>query len=376
MNRNFTSSLVTLTLLACVPGCGGSSTQGTTTPDAGSGTSDDASTPATDSSTGDAASASQACADWARARCQLFDSCSNGLYVPIHWGDEATCEANSVALCMTDLAAQGTAASAASFEACANALPTESCANFLGENPIAACAPLAGSVATGAACLTSSQCQSTFCALAATSTCGVCASVPQAGASCGVDADCGGRNSLTCAEGTCVALGAASASCSKTAPCGIGLNCVGEKKTAPGTCQPAASTVGATCDPNEATGAGCDATLELSCDPTTNMCVQNTVVPASATCGQVSGGIAKCSASGTCVVPTSDAGAEDAGAADAGTADAGTAPITGTCLAAAANGSACDTSSGPSCVPPAKCVTVSDASTAGTCQAPSAANCQ
>ena len=52
---------------------------------------------------------------------------------------------------MTDLAAQGTAASAASFEACANALPTESCANFLGENPVAACAPLAGSVATGAA---------------------------------------------------------------------------------------------------------------------------------------------------------------------------------------------------------------------------------
>ena len=365
MNHRFPSTLLAFSLVALASACGGSSTlaTGPLADGGGSGGGGD-SGPLGDAgtSTGDAGTAAQACADSARARCQRYDACSNGLYVSIHWGDEATCEANTTAVCMTNLAAPGTAASPATVEACAHAIPTETCADFFGANPPSACAALAGSVATGAACLTSSQCQSTYCAVSPNATCGVCAAVPKAGDACTVEADCGARGGLACAQGACVALGAASASCSRGAPCGIGLSCVGEKKTAPGTCQPAASTVGATCDPKQATGPGCDLTLQLACDPATSQCVLDTVVAAAATCGQVGGGLAKCSTSGTCVVTTSDAGAEDGGA------DAGAAPITGTCLAAAANGAACDTAIGPACVPSAKCVTGSDAGTAGTCR--------
>jgi hypothetical protein len=94
------------------------------------------------------------------------------------------------------------------------------------------------------------------------------------------------------------------------------------------------------------------------------------VVAAGQTCGDVNGGTAKCSTSGTCVIPSSDAGPDDAGA------DAGAAPSIGTCLAAATTGAACDTALGPPCIPAAKCVTSSDASTAGTCQVPNPTTCQ
>ncbi len=196
--------------LAIFAACSGSSVQplpaadsgnpGSVGEDSGSSSTDGAS--ATDSSSSaDAGPATQACLDWAQARCKRFDSCSSDLYVSIHWGDEATCEANGAALCATDLAAPGTAASATTYEACATALPAESCSDFLGLNPVAACAPLAGSVAAGAACLTSSQCQSTYCAVSSTASCGACAAVPKAGDPCTVAADCGSRGGLTCAEG-------------------------------------------------------------------------------------------------------------------------------------------------------------------------------
>jgi hypothetical protein len=365
MNHSFPTTLLAFSFVALTSACSGATSPATGPGSDGGGGGGGDSGPVVDAGpSGDAGSAAQACADSARARCQRYDACSNGLYTTIHWGDESTCETNTTAICLTNLAAPGTAASAATVEACASAIPTESCADFFGVNPPAACAALAGTLAAGAACLTSSQCQSTYCAVPSNAACGVCAAVPKAGDACAVEADCGSRGGLTCAQGACVAFGAASASCGKGAPCGIGLSCVGEKKTTPGACQPAASTVGATCDSKQQTGPGCDGTLQLSCDPATSQCVLDTVVTASATCGQVGGGVAKCATSGTCVLSTSDGGAEDGGA------DAGAAPITGACLAAAANGAACDTASGPACVPSAKCVTASDASTAGTCTVP------
>jgi hypothetical protein len=374
MNRTLASASVALALLSSVA-CGGSSSSLTNSSSDGGDT--DGSSPATgdggsagDSSALGDGSASQACADWARARCQRYDACSDGLYVQIHWGDEATCESSGVQTCTIGLSSNGTASSAATFEACAQALPAESCADFLGDSPVSACAALAGSLANGAPCVGSSQCQSTYCAVPQYATCGVCAAVPAAGSACAVAADCGARGGLTCAENVCVAFGQASASCSAAAPCGIGFDCVGATKTQPGSCQATVATVGATCDPKRATAASCDPTLELTCDPTTKMCVQNTVVDAGATCGAVGGGEAKCAASGTCVIPTADAGADDAGS------DAGAAQTTGTCLAAAATGSPCDTSAGPACIAPAKCVTASDASTAGTCQVANPATCQ
>ena len=240
--------------------CGGSSAAPPTSSGSdGGGTSEDSGTVPSDGSVSDSAtlgdgSASQACADWAAARCQRYDACSDALYNQIHYGSEAACVTASVQTCAIGLAATGTAATAETFEACAQALPTESCADFLGDNPVSACAALAGTLAIGAPCIGSSQCQSTYCAIPQYATCGVCAAVPAAGSPCVVTAECGARGGLACAEGVCVAYGGANASCSGAAPCGIGFDCVGAKKTAPGTCQPTVTTVGATCVPDRFDG--------------------------------------------------------------------------------------------------------------------------
>jgi hypothetical protein len=305
----------------------------------------------------------KACADWAQARCARLDACSNSTYSVIHYGSQATCVANSAAQCATDLAAAQTASTPSFFEACAASITAESCGDLLGANLTAACAPLAGPIANGSPCFAASQCQSTYCAIPQYATCGACAAVPNAGDTCAVDADCGARNHLTCSKaGTCVAFGVAAGSCDKDTPCGPGLSCVGAKKTTPGACAASGSTVGATCDANQQTGPACDAELSLACDPATSMCTADTLVGASATCGTVDGGVARCESAGTCVIPTLDAGDGD----DAGDAGAAQATTTGSCVAASANGAACD-GTDTQCIAPAKCV-IPDGGAGGTCQ--------
>jgi hypothetical protein len=83
------------------------------------------------------------------------------------------------------------------------------------------------------------------------------------------------------------------------------------------------------------------------------MCVAAPYVGAGGACGDVSNKIVLCNGASICF-----------GAS-------GTTP--GTCKAIALEGQACDTSAGPSCMAPARCVTT--ASTAGTCQLPDPATC-
>jgi hypothetical protein len=97
------------------------------------------------------------------------------------------------------------------------------------------------------------------------------------------------------------------------------------------------------------------------------------IVAAGDTCGVVSAGVARCGSEGTCVL--ADAGAPgdvedagDGGGSDAGNGDAGASvSTTGTCLAAAPAGSACDPTNGPTCVLPAKCVIATEGGTTGVC---------
>jgi hypothetical protein len=100
------------------------------------------------------------------------------------------------------------------------------------------------------------------------------------------------------------------------------------------------------------------------------MCASEMIVAGGAECGDVSAGVARCGANGTCVLMASDAGGPvDAGpdAGDGGEiADAGL-PTRGTCLAAASAGAACDVVNGPACVLPAKCVITTDGGTVGSC---------
>jgi hypothetical protein len=370
---SFAALAVTATALG-LSACSSSSSNGSGATDAGVSDAPEETTDGSASpdgaigSNGDSGAAS-ACAAYAQARCARLDACSNATYTVLHYGSHATCVSDVAAQCATSLAAPQTAATPGYFSGCATALATESCSDLLGANPPPACTPLAGPLAAGAACFASAQCQSTYCAVASTANCGVCAALPAAGATCAVDADCGSRNSLTCSKaGTCVAYGAAGASCDKDDPCGPSLSCVGAdaKTSTPGTCTASAAAVGAACDPT--TGAGCDATLLLTCDGVTKQCVADTLVTASQVCGSSDGSVARCEANGTCEIP--DAGPP----ADGG--DAGAAVTTGTCLAAAATGAACDSASGPACVPPAKCIVTDDAGTAGTCQlgSPNACN--
>ena len=345
-------SLVVGLLLATATGCGSSTT------------SSNGTTPAT------------ACADVAHAQCVKHEACSLASFANDHsYGSEADCEARVAPSCVNALAAQGTGQSPANIESCVAQYPNYSCTDFRDNNPSGACLPPAGTRANGAVCGANAQCTSTFCHIAQNETCGVCAAQPVADAPCSYAGDCG-RN-LGCAiassatTGTCAARVASAGTClTNTNPCQAGYACVGDNETnaTSGTCQSQGNTLGAACDRSRKTEANCDAEFGLTCVPTAagssvGTCQAITLVGAGQTCGVLGSapitGEALCNAGGLCAkVNTSDA--------------------TGTCVAAAADGAACDsdTSVGPPCLPPAKCVAITAGTTAGTCIVPDATKCQ
>jgi hypothetical protein len=273
-----------------------------------------------------------------------------------------TCETRTAVPCVSALGATGTGQTPVMLESCAAAYPSEACGDFLDDNPVAACTPPAGAGATGTACGASAQCASTFCAVAEYQVCGTCQPLPAVGAPCQVADDCG--RDLACAtptgatSGTCAAYVASGDMClSGVNPCASGLACVGDDTTAmtTGTCQATEAALGAACDGSRKTAPNCEAGLGLVCIPT-----------------------AKGSSIGTCqniqlVAPAATCG------------DLGAAPITGfadceaggVCVAAAADGAACDSdpTKGPPCLAPAKCVPASATGTAGTCTVPDATTC-
>ena len=339
--------------------CGGTSAPSAAAGDGGA---------ATDAGADGASDGTQACTDYATARCQKADACTAGLASRERFGDLATCVARGVLGCKAALALADTAATTAFFDACAQALPTSSCADFQDAvNVPEACLNLAGSRATGAACSNSAQCASSWCKVSPNAACGTCADRPAAGAACTVDAECGARGLFCSKANTCEPLQIASGPCDDTRVCGAGLSCVGQTKAQPGACQPAGATAGAACDPKKTTAPGCDNRLGLYCG-VDDKCAEDALVTAPAACGVL--------------VDTSDGGA-DAGAKDvtvtrclAGASCAPTTAAKGACVAPAADGAACDTVNGPPCLSPARCILASDASTAGTCQLPGASACQ
>jgi hypothetical protein len=314
---------------------------------------------------GVAPTAMQACADSAKARCTRSDMCTNGITNKNKYGDEATCESRLTAQCVKNLDAPGTGASASTVESCAQTLPTEMCAAFLGNDPADTCKPPAGTVANGGACGLSAQCVSTYCAVPAHTGCGTCAAIPAAGDPCGPTGECGARNGLVCVSQQCVAQAGLNQACDKSVPCGPDLNCVGAKGATKGTCQVPVQMMGSTCVPDRLLGPGCDDTLGLYCDPSTKQCVAYAFATDGQPCGELSGGYTICQA-GTCIIPdNSGDGGADAGD-DAG--DGGTTTLkVGTCKALAMENQPCDTDGGPFCMGPSKCIYASDAGTAGTC---------
>jgi hypothetical protein len=292
-------------------------------------------------------SADQACTAIAQDSCNELMMCSPADLMR-RWPDLATCVTRQKLACTDALKAPKTANTPSHEDSCGAAIATEACDQFLsGVEPPMACVTPRGPGATGSPCSYPAQCSSGYCALASDALCGTCAAQPAAGDSCAMQG-CGQTMNCVAATMTCQVPVAAGGQCGRGMPCIEGQVCVGATMTAMGTCMAQGTTVGAACDVRTMTGPNCSAAAGMTCDTTTNMCAMQPLVGAGQTCGVVAGLLVGCSAGGTCQRAT--------GAA------------TGMCVAPAADGAACNDTTGPSCTTPAKCV-------GGTCQLPGSMSC-
>jgi hypothetical protein len=120
---------------------------------------------------------------------------------------------------------------------------------------------------------------------------------------------------------------------------------MGASGSSMGNCTPAGG-AGAACDPQEKDKPGCDLAHGYFCHPITKVCQDMELVQAGDPCGVVLSGYALCTQSSFCKLIAT----------------------TGTCLAPAQEGKACNNTDGPLCVPPAKCEN-------GVCTTPQLAAC-
>jgi len=293
--------------------------------------------------------AAAACIDLAFARCVHLESCSPTT-VQLHYGDVMTCESVFGASCLASIAAPSSGQTAASEEACAQAIADWNCGDYIdNQNPPPSCAQRTGMLANGASCAVAAQCQTGFCAIAPGQACGVCAAEPKPGDPCDQLITCG-RMTLVCsaATSTCVAYAQEGGSCAPGQPCVSGFTCVGADTNtgAAGTCKPAAAHQD---DPCSFTGAGCDLFSGLACNAATSQCGIAQVGGAGAACGLVADQNAPCASSGKCVA--------------------------GACVAGQPVGAPCDLVAGPPCLALLRCIVTADGATAGTCQVASASGC-
>jgi len=309
---------------------------------------------ASDVITNNDASTGVGCAGYVAARCMKADSCSQNIANQVNYGSETTCETRQMLACVAALAAADTSATTGFFTACAAAIQSETCDDFENANIPSACIAAPGTIANGTACTFDAQCTSTWCQITAGAACGTCETLPVAGATCAVTADCGGRGML-CAANKCVARGALNATCDAANPCGFALTCVG---TTAKTCQQSGTSVGASCDPQHQTGPGCVGQYALTCVED-GLCTRDTLSP-----------------TGSCGVIDIEAGLDAEAPSSNTECTLGGLCAAGTCALPAADNAACDDTNGPPCLAPARCVTTSDASTAGTCTLPSGTTCQ
>lgn len=302
--------------------------------------------------------ADKACSALEKARCQKGDACFADLATKVKFGDETTCEARTKLACLAGLVAPGSSATPAGVEACAAAVPGESCSDVEhGAIPVA-CEPAAGAIPTGGPCGASAQCQSTYCAVPIEAVCGLCAPPPVPGDLCGNTAECG-HAGLVCvkASGRCAQSVALGSSCDKEHPCFEGASCVGAPPGAMGVCKPDATTLGAPCDATKATSADCDHNLGLVCDSLgSKACAAIAFVAPGAPCGLVQGVVVGCTKGAACAIA---AGKKE-----------------GVCTAPAADGGACGGPAGTPCLAPAKCVVDADAGSMGACALPDPASCK
>ena len=121
--------------------------------------------------------ADQACTDQSKAQCNLLDKCRhNG--TQLTYGSLGTCITRLKASCLAGLMAPSAGNDPGAVEKCAMALPSESCADYLQNNPTQDCIPKNGNLEGGVACAFNTQCKSGFCAVLKGGNCGVCQNAP------------------------------------------------------------------------------------------------------------------------------------------------------------------------------------------------------
>ena len=353
------ASVSSFTLLV-LEGCGDDSASGGTDGGQSDGTVMGTDAGAADSGSLDAGpptgeagtTAATACTLLGEARCMAVDQCSGGMETTARWGSPSVCKARIDAQCLRNLAATGTGATPDTVVACATVLTSQSCSDVLANDTPEECAPVSGSLASFSPCFASGQCQSSFCQLEPNAACGLCKPVPEAGSPCAATVDCGDRNALGCVAMVCQPYLEAGAPCAAgVTVCSPGYACTknadaGAGADAGASCKLQGTTVNAACDTANSEHPNCNLTYGLQC--LSSKCAAVTYVDAGEACGtELTSGLARCAASGTCV--------------DGGVTTA----KNGICLAAAADNAPCDTAVGPGCLPQARCVI--EAGTSGTC---------
>lgn len=288
----------------------------------------------------------QACDEIASAICDQYEKCLP-LLIDVGYGDVATCKTKTAAICPKTFDAPGTTANPQKTSTCATGLRILSCEALSTSTP-AACVPDPGTLADGAACSEDGQCKSTWCPKNDDATCGKCTPLSTAGGACtdlGKKADGSVQTTcsrgLSCAADKCVKPSETNGSCSDAVPCALGLACFGGKCVVAGK-------AGAKCDPEGKTDPSCDFLQGVFCNQVTKVCQLFGQAKVGETCGLVGTEYKLCIASAKCVTGGK---------------------TSGTCVAPAIDGAACDNDKGPGCTAPSKCV-------AGVCKAPDPTACK
>ena len=324
-------------------------------PDAPAADAPAADAPGGDDSSGNEGRIATACATVAKAFCDKRVACSStinatGVGIIRLYGTMAECLTRQALQCSSAFHAPGSGHSLATEQQCVTAFATFSCTDFFANSIPAVCEP-PGARVNGAACAFNAQCKTDFCTGERNAQCGTCAPQSAAGDSC-ASTDCGRGLACDSTSTTCKTPGASGDSCDSNDDCGYGLVCLTSAAAGgAGTCETAASTVGAACG---GTMAVCDGTQGLFCAGAVGAkkCIATTFVGDGAPCGPMTAGsFAGCTAGG-CYTAKGLAGAGE----------------TGTCKVNAADGAACDSVTGPGCEVPARCVLGNG--TAGTCKVP------
>jgi hypothetical protein len=272
-------------------------------------------------------SAEAACDDASKAYCAKINECAP-FFVTLAFGDVATCEARIKIDCVPGFSANGTSATPSRLSQCATDVKALACDDTLARNLPVSCHTEPGALADGAPCGVDAQCKGKLCRQSSGNTCGACSTIGAGGAACERDEDC--DSSLGCVDKKCVTFAKAGSPCTATSPCVRSLSCN------KGTCAVPLSG-GAACEPNTDQSMNpCDASKGFFCHPTTKVCTAIKTAGAGAECGIVNQDLVICTGGAFC--------------------KPGTPPTKGTCLAAAADGAACDDTNGPKCVGPARCI--------------------